>query len=121
MNIEKPDFKKLCFMYMQQLTNFPYIEKDFDALTDYELLSLVVKHLNEVIKNTNTQNESITNLYNAFIELKNYVDEFFEDENITNIINNIIETQIEAGTLYISMNYDSTNEQLDFILTREDV
>ena len=60
-------------MHMQQLTNFPYIENDFDALTDYELLCLVVKYLNDVIDNSNEQNTSITNLYNAFLQLQTYM------------------------------------------------
>ena len=57
--MEKPNFKKICKMYIQQLTNFPYIEKDFDALTDYGLLCKIVAYLNKVIENQNTQNESI--------------------------------------------------------------
>ena len=66
-------FRQLVLMNMQQLTNFPYIEKDFDALTDYELLCLVVKFLNDVIANQNEQNTSITNLYNSFLALQTYV------------------------------------------------
>ena len=71
----KPEltFKRLVYLHMQQLTNFPYIEKDFDALTDYELLCLVVKYLNDVIDNSNEQNTSITNLYNAFLQLQTYM------------------------------------------------
>lgn len=66
-------FRRLVFLHMQQLTNFPYIEQDFDALTDYELLCLVVKYLNDVIANSNEQNTSITNLYNAFLQLQTYM------------------------------------------------
>ena len=66
-------FRRLVYLHMQQLTNFPYIEQDFDALTDYELLCLVVKYLNDVITNSNEQNQSITNLYNAFLELQTYM------------------------------------------------
>ncbi|MEE0137744.1 SGNH/GDSL hydrolase family protein [Fusobacterium ulcerans] len=80
-NINIPDstitsaltFRNLVLMNMQQLTNFPYIENDFDALTDYELLCLVVKYLNDVIDNQNEQNDSITNMYNAFLALQTYV------------------------------------------------
>ena len=66
-------FRRLVYLHMQQLTNFPYIEQDFDALTDYELLCLVVKYLNDVIDNSNEQNTSITNLYNAFLQLQTYM------------------------------------------------
>lgn len=70
------NFRKICLLHMQRLTNFPYIEKDFDALTDYGLLCKVVEKLNEIVENSNKQNEEITNLYNSFIELKDYVDEY---------------------------------------------
>lgn len=98
MNIEKPTFKHLCFMYMQQLTNFPYIEKDFDAITDYQLLCRVVNYLNQVIENSNEQNTAITNLYNAFIALKDYVDTYF-DENFPQLVNDKIDELVEDGTL----------------------
>ena len=32
--MNKPTFKDIIFLNIQTLTNFPYIEKDFDALTD---------------------------------------------------------------------------------------
>ena len=66
-------FRQLVLMNMQQLTNFPYIEKDFDALTDYELLCLVVKFLNDVIANQNEQNDSITRMYQSFLALQEYI------------------------------------------------
>lgn len=77
--MEKPTFKKLTFMYMQQLTNFPYIEDDFDALTDYGLLCKVVEHLNKLVENDNKQNDAIIELYNNFKALKDYVDEYLID------------------------------------------
>lgn len=77
--MERPDFRKICFMSFQTLTNFPYIEEDFDALTDYELLSKVVGKVNEVIKNDNLQSEAINTLYNNFEALKEYVDNYLFD------------------------------------------
>ena len=35
------------------LQNFPFIEQDFDALTDYQLICKVVEYLNKVIEVTN--------------------------------------------------------------------
>ena len=115
----KPEltFRNLCFMYMKQLNNFPYIEKDFDAVTDYQLLCLVVKHLNKVIDNNNKQNESITNLYNAFIQLQNYMNnsvqdledafntlndyvrDYFENLDVQDEINNKLDQMLEDGVL----------------------
>ena len=70
-----PNFKQLYLMPLKQLMNFPYIEKDFDALTDYELLSKVVDYLNEVIKNNNEQNSLMTSLRDAYINLQDYINQ----------------------------------------------
>lgn len=95
----RPNFKKVTFLCMQQLTNFPYIEEDFDALTNYELLSKVVEYLNKVIANENEQNESIIELYNSFNDLKNYVDNYFENLDVQDEINNKLDEMVEDGTL----------------------
>lgn len=98
--MKKPNFKKVTFLCMQQLTNFPYIEEDFDALTNYELLSKVVEYLNKVIANENVQNQSILELYNSFNELKNYVDNLdFQDE-----VNNKLDEMAIDGTLNSILN-----------------
>lgn len=93
------NFKQLVLMNLQALTNFPYIEKDFDAVTDYELLCLVVDHLNEVIKNSNEQNTVIQNLYNAFVALKDYVDNYFDNLDVQEEINNKLDDMAESGQL----------------------
>ena len=93
------NFKQLVLMNLQALTNFPYIEKDFDAVTDYELLCLVVDHLNEVIKNSNEQNTVIQNLYNAFVSLKDYVDNYFDNLDIQEEIDNKLDKMAKSGEL----------------------
>lgn len=93
------NFKQLVLMNLQALTNFPYIEKDFDAVTDYELLCLVVNHLNEVIKNSNEQNTVIQNLYNAFVALKDYVDNYFDNLDIQEEIDNKLDEMAASGEL----------------------
>lgn len=93
------NFKQLVLMNLQTLTNFPYIEKDFDAVTDYELLCLVVDHLNEVIKNSNEQNTVIQNLYNAFVTIKDYVDNYFENLDIQEEIDNKLDKMAASGEL----------------------
>lgn len=93
------NFKQLVLMNLQALTNFPYIEKDFDAVTDYELLCLVVDHLNEVIKNSNEQNTVIQNLYNAFVALKDYVDNYFDNLDVHEEIDNKLDKMAASGEL----------------------
>ncbi|MBQ1550979.1 MAG: SGNH/GDSL hydrolase family protein [Bacilli bacterium] len=93
------NFKKLTYLCMQRLTNFPYIEEDFDALTNYELLSKVVEYLNEVIANSNEQNTAISNLYDAFTELQNYINNYFENLNVQEEINNKLDQMAADGSL----------------------
>ena len=110
-------FRQLVLMNMQQLTNFPYIEKDFDALTDYELLCLVVKFLNDVIANQNKQNDSITRMYESFLALQDYVNNtkdeledafnnlddyvrnYFDNLDVQEEINNKLDQMLEDGVL----------------------
>ena len=110
-------FRQLVLMNIQQLTNFPYIEKDFDALTDYELLCLVVKYLNDVITNQNEQNDSITRMYESFLALQtyvnntkdtledafnnldNYVRNYFANLDVQEEINNKLDDMLEDGVL----------------------
>lgn len=113
------NFKKLTYLCMQRLTNFPYIEEDFDALTNYQLLSKVVEYLNEVIKNSNEQNKVITEYTNAFVELKNYVDSYFENLDVQEEINNKLDEMANDGTLtnliknYVDPIYEAFEEQIN--------
>ena len=85
------NFKKMTYLCMQRLTNFPYIEEDFDALTNYELLCKVVEYLNKVIANENNQNEAINELAEAFTNLKNYVDNLDLQEEVNNKLDEMYE------------------------------
>lgn len=92
------------------LQNFPFIEQDFDALTDYELICKVVEYLNTVI---NSQNEviaelesfetDITNnfnrLENLFNELQSFVDNYFDNLDVQDEINNKLDQMVEDGVL----------------------
>ena len=61
------------------LQNFPFIEEDFDALTNYEMMCKIVEKLNEIVDVTNEQSKTFEYLEVAFRELKAYVDEHIED------------------------------------------
>lgn len=81
------------------LQNFPFIEQDFDALTDYELLCKVVEYLNRVIDSENTLTTQMTDLTTAFAELQSYVENYFESLDIQDEVNNKLEEMADAGTL----------------------
>ena len=81
------------------LQNFPFIEEDFDAITNYQLLCKVVEYLKNVIANELTMEENITNLYSSFTELKNYVDNYFANLDVQEEINNKLDEMAESGEL----------------------
>lgn len=81
------------------LQNFPFIEQDFDALTDYELICKVVEYLNNVIISTNANSEQVEILTDAFNELQSYVDHYFDNLDVQDEINNKLDAMVEAGTL----------------------
>ena len=97
---DRPNFKTLVRMSFQGLTNFPYIEEDFDALTNYGFLSKVVEHLNDVISNNNEQNTLMTGLYDAYVSLQDYVNDYFDNLDVQDEINNKLDEMAEDGSLY---------------------
>lgn len=85
---------KLCV-----LQNFPFIEADFDAVTNYQLLCKVVEHLNNVIDNNNKQNTIITQLEQNFIALYNYVKNYFDNLDVQEEINKKLDEMVLNGTI----------------------
>lgn len=96
---EKEDLKILTPFKMQVLTNFPYIEADFDALTNYQLLCKIVEYLNNVIAETNEVTEQTLSLYNAYVSLQNYVNNYFDNLDVQEEINKKLDEMAEDGTL----------------------
>ena len=89
------NFNKLTPFKFFCLTNFPFIEEDFDALTNYQLLCKVVEYLNNVIKKTNTIGTQTEKLTNAFNTLKSYVDNYFTNLDVQEEINNKLDQMAE--------------------------
>lgn len=81
------------------LQNFPFIEEDFDAITNYQLYCKIVEYLNEVIKNTNKTGEELETLVNSFNALTQYVDNYFDNLDIQTEINNKLDEMAEGGEL----------------------
>lgn len=79
------------------IQNFPYIEQDFDALTDYQLISKIVEYLNQVITSQNGLVDDMNDLETAFNTLKDYVDHYFENLDVQDEINNKIDSMVESG------------------------
>lgn len=117
------NFKKLPPFKFFVLQNFPFIEADFDAINNYQLLCKVVEYLNKVIENNNKIGEQTENLTNAFIELQNYVNNYFDNLDIQEEINNKLDEMAQDGTLAKIINeeilttkmnkYNSINEMIN--------
>lgn len=90
------------------LQSFPFIEEDFDALTDYELLCKVVEYLNKVIEQQNLVGENTDELLRVYLELKKYVDSYLNDETLQPLINNKLDEMASDGTL-LNILSDYTN------------
>lgn len=93
------NFKKLPPFKWFVLQNFPFIEADFDAITYYQLLCKLAEEINKVINSNNSigqQTESLTEAYN---ELQNYVEHYFDNLDIQEEINNKLDEMAENGQL----------------------
>lgn len=88
------------------IQNFPYIEQDFDALTDYQLISKVVEYLNQVITSQNGLVDDMNDLETAFNTLKDYVDHYFDNLDVQDEINNKIDQMVEDGVFDTIINQE---------------
>jgi len=98
-NITNPDYKEIKPFKGWVLENFPFIEADFDAITNYELISKVVEYLNQVISNENLTEEKMLELITAYNNLKNYVDEYFTNLDVQEEINTKLDQMAQDGSL----------------------
>lgn len=72
-----------------------------DSLSYYELLCKVVNYLNNVIEDLKKMGEDITNLYNAFEQLQNYVNNYFDNLDVQEEINKKLDEMAKNGELNI--------------------
>lgn len=81
-----------------------------DSLSYYELLCKVVKYLNTLADNLNNTNTQITELAKQFNELKNYVDNYFGELDITGEIDSKIQELQNSGYFESLVNIDKFND-----------
>lgn len=68
-----------------------------DSLSYYELLCKVVNYLNKVIDETNKIGADITELYKAYNQLKEYVDNYFKNLDVQEEINKKLDEMAKNG------------------------
>ncbi len=105
------------------IQNFPFIEEDFDALTDYALMSKIVEYLNNVIQSQNDVVDNVEELNAAFTTLHDYVEHYFDNLDVQEEINNKLDGLVADGTLealigaYIQPRIDAQNTRIDSLNT----
>lgn len=110
------EYRKLRPFKWFVLNNFPFIEADFDAITEYELYCRLVNYVNKVIDRLNSVGEQTDDLTNAFTELKNYVNNYFVNLDVQEEINNKLDEMTESGVLAEIINqqiFDELNTEIN--------
>lgn len=104
--MNKFEFKNLTPFKCFVLENFPFIEADFDGLTEWQLFCKISKEINKIINSQNTVGNEMEILSQAFIDLQNYVNNYFENLDVQEEINNKLNEMTESGELQnILLNY----------------
>lgn len=123
MNINQnyDDLKNITPFKLCVLTNFPFIESDFDAVTNYQLLCKVVEKLNEIIANTDKQNSNIELLETNFATLYNFTKNYFDNLDVQEEINNKLDKMAEDGSLsaLIKPFFDEYKKEIDGIVNTQ--
>ena len=113
--MNKFEYKNLTPFKWFVLENFPFIEADFDALTEWQLFCKLGKEINKIIDSQNIVGEQAETLTNAFNTLKNYVDNYFNNLDVQDEINNKLNEMAQDGTLQeIITSYLNVNGILAF-------
>ena len=120
--MNKFEYKKLCPFKWFILENFPFIEYDFDALTNWQLFCKIGKEINKIRESENILGSQVENLTNAFISLQDYINNYFDNLDVQEEINNKLDEMAEDGTLirlfisyinYISFELFGANNEND--------
>ena len=93
------NYKKLGPFKWFILQNFPFIEADFDAITNWQLFCKLGEEMNKIIDSVNQAGGQVENLTNAFTELQEYVNNYFDNLDIQEEVNNKLDEMAESGQL----------------------
>lgn len=97
------NYKKLCPFKWFVLQNFPFIEADFDAITNWQLFCKLGEEMNKIINSTNILGTQVENL-------TEYVSNYFDNLDVQDEINAKLDEMAEGGQLqeiisqYINLN-----------------
>ena len=112
--IDTSPFKHLCVTIGALPSSF------IESMSYYECLAWLVSYLeNTVIPAVNQNGEATAELQTAFIELKEFVDHYFDNLNVQEEINNKIDEMVESGEFqvildeYVQPQINELNEKIN--------
>lgn len=70
-----------------------------DSLSYYELLCKVVDYLNKTMEDVDTLHSDVTNLNQSYVELQDFVNEYFDNLDVQQEIDNKLDEMAESGIL----------------------
>ena len=70
-----------------------------DSLSYYELLCKVVDYLNKTMEDVETLHGDVNNLHTAYVELQNYVNNYFNTLDVQEEINKKLDKMVSTGEL----------------------
>lgn len=97
--MNKFNYKNLTPFKWFVLENFPFIEADFDAITNWQLFCKLGEEINKVINKVNLCGEQVEELTNAFNNLQNYINNYFDNLDVQVEIDNKLNDMAISGEL----------------------
>ena len=111
-----PNFKRFCMTIGELPTSY------LETMTYYEMLVWFTEYMkNTIIPTINNNGLAIQELQDKYNELKNYVDNYFNNLDVQEEINNKLDTMVVDGTLenligaYIQPRIDAQNTKINSI------
>ena len=89
-----------------------------DSLSYYELLCKVVDYLNKTMEDVDNFNTDMDNLYTAYSELQDYVNNYFSTLDVQQEINNKLDQMVADGTLADLINnvlFERLNDRIELL------
>lgn len=97
--MNKFEYKNLTPFKWFVLENFPFIEADFDALTDWQLFCKLGKEINKIINSQNVVGKQMEEVTNNMISLQEFVENYFDNLDIQEEVNIKLNEMAESGEL----------------------
>ena len=97
--MNKFEFKNLTPFKWFVLENFPFIEADFDALTEWQLFCKIGKEINKIINSQNVVGKQMEEVTNNMISLQEFVENYFDNLDIQEEVNTKLNEMAESGEL----------------------